>query len=356
MRAESERGVGPPDLRHLFRMTDDTGMLQHARHGIPDRRHGYTTDDNARALLVALKLQEVWEVPRSRELAELYLSFLGHAQREDGGFRNFMDYQRRFLPEEESEDCFGRCLWALAAVLGSAGALGDAAQERLEWALPRAAALRFLRGQAHAVRALALLVEARFALRRTRPLLRKLSGSLLDAYREACRPDWRWFEPEATYGNADLPHALLLAWAATGDERYRQAGTQTLDFLLESVWTGKLFRPVGNRGWWRQGEAPARYDQQPLEAGTTADACLTAYRLTGEERYRRAAAGALAWFHGRNSRKVDLYDAQTGGCRDGITPAGANRNQGAESLLSMLWAQLVWTETVQRREETPVYA
>ncbi len=122
----TEKSLGQlPELKvnHLNQMTDDTGMLQHAIFTVPNRREGYTTDDNARALILAVLLEHM-DKDRAGEagLASakspgFYLSFLEHAfNPETGRFKNFLGYDRRWNETDGSEDCHGRALWALGAV------------------------------------------------------------------------------------------------------------------------------------------------------------------------------------------------------------------------------------------------
>ncbi len=98
--------------------------------------------------------------------------------------------------------------------------------------------------------------------------------------------------------------------------------------------------PIGSQGFYRQNGEKARFDQQPLEAAGAVSACLQAYRVTGDSRWRNEAWSAFNWFLGDNDLQLPLYDSVTGGCRDGLHPDRANENQGAESTLSFLMALL----------------
>jgi hypothetical protein len=169
-----------------------------------------------------------------------------------------------------------------------------------------------------------------------------LARRLLNLYESIRRPDWKWFEDVVAYGNARMPQALLLVGSACGDERMLAAGIESLDWLMEiqRSETNGHFVPIGSQGFYRQGNEPARFDQQPIEAAGAVSACLEAYRVTGDIRWRTQAWSAFNWFLGDNDLQVSLYDCETGGCRDGLHPDRANQNQGAESTLSFLMALL----------------
>lgn len=343
--------VPRPHLGHLRRLTDDTGMIQHALGPVPNRATGYTADDNARALLVCLEAIRAGD-REAEELAGTYLAFLAWALGPDGWFHNNFSYDRRPLPEEPSEDCQGRCLWALAAAARhwAGTSQGRAAARFFQQGLAAAPRLRHVRGRANLVVALAEWLggedgaegagspaegPARAAVE---DLLRQAAGALVRAW-ETCRgPGWEWFEDCLTYDNAMLPYALLRAARVTGDRRYREAGLATLEFLAGVTFRNGLFWAVGNKGWYPRGGQPAPFDQQPVEAGTTVLACLEAWRLTGDPGWAERAVQAGLWFTGRNALGLSLYDPDTGGCRDGLRERDTNPNQGAESTLAWLWA------------------
>ncbi|HEX9262190.1 MAG TPA: glycosyl transferase, partial [Candidatus Bathyarchaeia archaeon] len=106
-------------LDFLKAITDDTGIFQHSKFGTPNRLEGYTTDDNARALIAVTKHSQLKGNCQLYGLIDTYLSFLLHMQRENGKMHNFLSYDRSFLDEEGSEDCLGRTLWACGYVLNS---------------------------------------------------------------------------------------------------------------------------------------------------------------------------------------------------------------------------------------------
>lgn len=344
-----------PRLTHLRRLTDDTGVIQHALGPLPNRATGYTADDNARALVAALLAHQAGD-PDGLALAPVYLAFLAYAQGPDGWFHNTFAYDRRPLPEDPSDDCQGRCLWGLAVAARSlAGTrLGWSAAQLFARGLAAAGRIRYLRGHAGVAVACATwlggeapqgasdLPEGGPPPAQVRVALTEAASALAEAW-EACRGGgWEWFEDVMTYDNALLPYALLRAARVTGSRRYRQAGLATLEFLAEATFRGGVFWPVGNRGWYPRGGRPADFAQQPLEAGAMVLACREAWHLTGDPRWAECAESALAWFLGRNALGISLYDAETGGCQDGLEEEGANRNQGAESTLAWLLAAYTW--------------
>jgi hypothetical protein len=334
----------PLSLDHLRRLTDCFGILQHANHALPDYRTGYTTDDNARALVVAVKHHRLHGDELSRELAGRYLAFLLYAQMSDGRFHNFVGYERKLLDEVGSEDCFGRAIWALGWVLLSppqSGLVGPA-EHMFHRALPWLTSLEHPRGKAISITALHRWAEARpEELPRARELTEHLAGGLIDRYREHSRPDWEWLLPEMTYANAKLPEGLFRAYQITGCEEYLAVARRTMEFLCAKTFRGDVLCLVGNDGWYRSDEEePPLYDQQPIDAAVMVEASLAAFDATGEAQHLTHAWAALEWFFGRNRHGMALYDAETGGCFDALTERGVNQNRGAESAISLLLAQL----------------
>lgn len=344
-------------LNHLNRMTDDTGMLQHSIFTIPNRGEGYTTDDNARALIFAVLLEQHGkdDLP-SVNSTSLYLSFLEHAfNSEKGRFRNFLRYDRRWNEPVGSEDSHGRALWGLGTVLGRSQDLGcrGAAGRLFEFSLPAALEFSSPRAWAYTLLGIQEYLTSYPGDRDAQKIREALSRRLLDMYESIRRPDWKWFENVLAYGNARLPQALLLAGTACSDDRMISIGLESLDWLSKTQHCemNRHFVPIGSQGFYRQGGEKARFDQQPIEAAGAVSACLQAYRVTGDTRWRAEAWTAFKWFLGDNDLQLPLYDPATGGCRDGLHPDRANENQGAESTLSFLMALL---EMQSLQESEPV--
>ena len=354
-------------LNHLNRMTDDTGMLQHAIFTIPNRSEGYTTDDNARALILAVLLegldvrqpeknQQSQVDPPTVDVASLYLSFLEHAfNSAKGRFKNFLRYDRRWNEAVGSEDCHGRALWGLGTVLGRAHDHGvrGAAGRLFEFSLPVAVEFSSPRAWAYTLLGIQEYLNSYPGDRDAQKVRSALSRRLLEMYESIRRPDWKWFENVLAYGNARLPQALLLVGSACSDDRMVSAGLESLDWLSQTQHceTNGHFVPIGSQGFYRQDGEKARFDQQPLEAAGAVSACLQAYRVTGDSRWRHEAWSAFNWFLGDNDLQLPLYDSATGGCRDGLHPDRANENQGAESTLSFMMALLEMRSLQEPKQE-----
>jgi hypothetical protein len=323
---------------HILRMTDDTGMFQHARISIPDLDKGYTTDDNARALIMAVMLQERYPTQAYLSLVYRYLGFVLYAQAENGGFRNFMTYSRQFTEEEGSEDCFGRCIWALGYTLASPampGGIKRACTAAVKRALYRIPTITSLRGQANTMMGISLIGgnEAKIFM----PVLAR---SLLKKFDQCAQKEWPWFEDELTYDNAVLPGALFVAYCHLRQDKLLSAAQVSLDWLDHITFRNGYFQAIGCKGWMLQGAEPTQYDEQPIEACTTALAHLAAYDATGDGAMLELAQRSFAWYSGKNSCGESLIDMETGGCCDGITPDGINQNQGAESIVGYCIANL----------------
>jgi glycosyltransferase involved in cell wall biosynthesis len=335
----------PLKLGHLRRMTDDTGMLQHAIFSVPNYDEGYTIDDNARALMVSALLEALGN-EEAGELASRYLAFILYAfDTGTGRFRNFMDYRRRWLDEEGSDDSQGRTLWALGTVLGHSNmpSLHGMAGQLFEVALPAILGTTSPRAWAFALIGIREYLQRFGGDRRAGQVRAELAERLLGLYRRHRSDDWRWYEDRLTYCNAALPHALLQGGHAMDNPEMIDAALESLAWLgdLQRADTGgRHFVPVGSNGFYPRGGERARFDQQPVEAQATVSAALEAYRVTGDERWRRDARRAFEWFLGRNDLDLSVYDPTTGGCRDGLHPDRLNGNQGAESTLAFLQSLL----------------
>jgi len=332
-------------LDHLRHMTDETGMLQHAIFTVPNYREGYATDNNARALMVSALLEALGG-SEAFELASRYLAFIWYAfNTETSRFRNFMDYQRHWLEDSGSDDSHGRALWALGTVLGrsNTAALQSMAGHVFEQALPAILDTTSPRAWAFALIGIHEYLQRFSGDRRASQIREELAGRLLALYLNHRAEDWHWFEPKLTYSNAALPHALLMCGQSIPNIAMTEAGLESLSWLtavqLADPDAGH-FIPIGSNGFYERNGERARFDQQPIEAQAMVSACLEAYRLTGNKRWRKEARRAFEWFLGRNDLNLPIYDPTTGGCRDGLHPERANENQGAESTLAFLQALL----------------
>jgi len=323
---------------HIFRLTDDTGMLQHSKYSIPDPKHGYTTDDNARALIMALMLYERYEKKEYLDLVYRYASFLLHAQNERGRFKNFMGYDRKWLEEEGSEDCFGRCLWALGYALSNENTppgVKHCLFHILKKAMPHTAALGSPRGKAYSIIGLARLDDAD-----ARRLAFEAAQSLCRQYEEYRDGEWKWFENIVAYCNSVLPWSLIAAYRATEEKRFLEVAEESLEFLGGVTFQDGYFKPVGCDGWLLKGGRPAEFDEQTVEACEAVLTYLEAYEATCRKKYLQKAKSCHAWYEGTNSKGIRLIDRESGGCFDGLTRQGLNLNLGAESLVSYVISYL----------------
>jgi glycosyltransferase involved in cell wall biosynthesis len=342
--AIKDHELPPLKLDHLQRMTDGTGLLQHAIYAVPNYTEGYSTDDNARALYLTVLLEDLEEpaIGEAERLAARYMAFLAHAfDPETGRFRNFMAYDRRWLEDVGSEDSQARALWALGAVLGRScnERLRGIAGWLFDRALPVAPMFSSPRAWAFTLVSIHEYLRRFSGDRAAQAIQETLAGRLMGLYKERSSPEWLWFEDIVSYDNAKLPHALLLAGHWLDRPDMIEAGLEALAWVAEIQGAdASHFVPIGNRGFLRQGGERARFDQQPIEVQSMVSACLEAYRLTQEEEWREKAQRIFEWFLGRNDLGLSLYDPGTGGCRDGLHADRANQNQGAESTLAFLMA------------------
>ncbi|MFO7738507.1 MAG: glycosyltransferase family 4 protein [Desulfatiglandaceae bacterium] len=342
-------------LDHLKALTDDTGILQHANHTIPDRTHGYCTDDNARALLVAAMGQKY--LPTNGLgldfLSGHYLGFLLYAYDEKNGrFRNFMTYSRQWMEEIGSEDAHARALWCLGKAVAFLDDPGHLAMSTTLFNKALRAVENF-----HSPRAFA------FSLVGMHAYLHKFSGDsdvrrireviadrLFNQFKNNGTDDWPWLENALNYANGKLPHALLLSgqWMQRSD--MIDMGLKSLKWLLSVQTEEGHFVPIGNNGWYEKGGPKARFDQQPIESNAMIEACIEAFNITRDKTWIDSAVMCFNWFLGNNDLNLPLYDPKTGGCRDGLMADGINQNEGAESslawLLSLMTLQKLYADEI----------
>jgi hypothetical protein len=328
---------------HLDRLTDSTGLIQHAIYGVPRRESGYTTDDNARALRLCVRLWNQHAEEKMLKRLTTYLSFLEYARGVGRGFHNFLSYDRHWLDAEGCGDCQGQAVRSLAEVLGSR--LPDdyraLARELIDAVLPTLADMRNLRAQAYVILAWGHLWSA--GVKDIEPMegvAWSAARRLAECYGRVLRPGWQWFESRMTYANAVLPHALFVAAARWPKDAFLEIAKASFAFLDRETTAEAVFWPVGNEGWYPRGEEKAPYDQQPVEAVTMAEAALAAWNLLGGEDYLTIFRRCRGWFHGQNSLRQPLVDVLRGACCDGLQVPGVNRNQGAESTLAYLTVEM----------------
>jgi hypothetical protein len=334
------------NLNHLLRLSDNTGILQHATYQLPNYAEGYTTDDNARALILVTLLSKLGGsyYVDADTLATRYMAFLYYAYNpKTGRFRNFLDFNRTWLEEIGSEDSQGRALWSLGTVLSNSDDAGikSAAARLLGRVLPTTLELNSPRSWAFSLLGICEYLRCFSGDRAVVHAGRNLAERLFTLYCAHKGKDWFWFEDSVTYNNATLSHALLLAslWLHRTD--MAEAALESLLWLAELQTNEKGdFAPIGNDGFYRRGSTKPRFDQQPIEAGAMVSACLAAHHITNKRSWLYEAQRAFNWFMGQNDLGLALYNPDTGGCYDGLHPDRVNQNQGAESTLSFLMALL----------------
>ena len=329
-------------LDFLKAITDDTGVFQHTKFGTPNRLEGYTTDDNARALIAVTKHSQIKGNSKSDRLIDTYLSFLLHMQRADGKMHNFLSFDRNFLDDEGSEDCAGRTLWACGYVINSElpAEKRFLAKEIFDRAFRWACFFKSPRAKAFAILGLSHYHRAYTEDLNLTENIKILSNRLLEYYKSTRSSDWRWFEPYLTYENGRLPQALFEAYRETKQIRYIRVAEESLKFLLEVQILNDKFVPIGNYGWYKKGESRSMYDQQSVEASSMTEAALSAYRETSNRFYKTMARTIFDWFLGMNTQNAFVCNSAIGGCYDGLTEKGLNLNMGAEATVCYLSARM----------------
>jgi glycosyltransferase involved in cell wall biosynthesis len=329
------------NLDHLFRMSDSTGVLQHACFSIPNNHEGYCTDDNARALVLTVLLEDLGkDSPELHQAASTYAAFLNYAfNPETCRFRNFMSFDRHWLEENGSDDAQGRAVWALGTCVGRSRrrSFQSWAMQLFQNALPACASTTSPRAWALSLIGIHEYLRRLSGDRLVSQMRDTLTEKLIDLYEDTATDDWPWFEDVASYNNAKLPHALILSGRWSGNERATQIGLRSLRWLAEKQQSARgRFRPIGCNGFCRRGEPAAKYDQQPIEAHATLSAAIEAFNAVQDRYWCDQAHLAFDWFLGRNDLGQPLYDTTTGGCHDGLQENRLNENQGAESTLAFL--------------------
>ncbi len=329
-------------LTHVKRLTDDTGIVQHAKYGIPNLKEGYCLDDNARALLLTLMAYEQNKSKEALDLLPIYLSYIQYMQKDDGNFRNFLSFKRQYLDEVGSEDSFGRTVWALGFLINSApnNSYREFAEELFVRSIPHFSALVHLRGQANTIIGISNYLRVHPHNEDLLHQLTELTKPIMQAYEKHNEPDWHWFEEKLTYDNAILPLALLHSSEITGDTKVREAALQSIEFLESLTLSKGYLSPIGSDGWYYRGSSMAIFDQQAIETMAMVLMYYKAFEISLNPDYISKMYLCYQWFLGENTLRLPLYDHETKGCCDGLQAGGLNRNQGAESTLAYLISHL----------------
>ncbi|AZI27294.1 glycosyltransferase [Pedobacter sp. G11] len=335
-------GMPALNLNHINLLTDDTGIIQHARFGIPNLKEGYCIDDNARALIMALMAFEQDKNQKALKLIPVYLSFIQYMQREDGNFRNFLSFNRNYLDEVGSEDSFGRTIWSLGYLIAVApnNSYREFGRELFSHSVTHFKDLKYLRGKANTVIGIANFLSVHQGDELLITEINQLAKSLVSSYHANKDGDWHWFEDILTYDNAILPLALLHHYEATGNQESYQIAMESIEFLNSFSFENGYLNPVGNAGWMKKHGKNPIYDQQAIETMAMVLLYAKTFEITKDIKYLNMMHTSYEWFLGKNSLHIPLYDFETNGCADGLQFNSVNRNQGAESTLAYFISHL----------------
>jgi len=329
-------------LTHINRLTDDTGIIQHANFGIPNLKEGYCLDDNARALLMVLMVYRQMKDKRALKLSSIYLSYIHYMQNEDGTFRNFLSFSRNFLDEVGSEDSFGRTIWALGYLLDNAPNDAYYQTGKLVFfnASPNFEKLKSIRSIANTMIGISHYLRSNPSDDSMTERLRNLAHKLIKHYEENESPDWKWFESLLAYDNGILPLALLHSAELLNDDKIKRTALESMDFLTKHTLKQNYLSVIGNEQWYKKDGERSVYAQQPIDAMAMVLMYHQAFHVTKDKDYINKLYTSFLWFLGENDLRLSLYDFETKGCCDGFESYGVNRNQGAESTLAYLISHL----------------
>jgi glycosyltransferase involved in cell wall biosynthesis len=332
----------PFSLTHINRMTDDTGIIQHAKFGIPNLKEGYCLDDNARALLMVLMAYRQMKDMRALELSPIYISYIHYMQNADGTFRNFLSFNRNFLDEIGSEDSFGRTIWALGYLLGNApnDAYYQTGKSVFFNASPYFENLKSIRGIANTMIGISYYLKSNPSDDSMTERLRNLANKLVEHYDKNEAPDWKWFESLLAYDNGILPLALLCSAGILNDDRITKTAFESMNFLTKYTLKDNYLSIIGNEKWFQKNSERSVFAQQPIDAMAMVLMYHQAFHITKDKDYLNKLYTSFLWFLGENDLRMSLYDFETQGCCDGFERSGVNRNQGAESTLAYLISHL----------------
>jgi glycosyltransferase involved in cell wall biosynthesis len=332
----------PFSLTHINRLTDDTGIIQHAKFGIPNYKEGYCLDDNARALLMVLMAYREMKDSRALELSPIYLSYIHYMQNPNGTFRNFLSFSRNFLDEVGSEDSFGRTIWALGYLLGNAP--NDAYYQTGKMiffnASPNFEKLKSIRSIANTIIGISYYLKSNPSDDAMTERLRNLAHVLVNHYYANESANWHWFESLLAYDNGILPLALLHSAEILNDDKITEIGLATMNFLTSHTLKDNYLSIIGNKKWYKKEGERSVFAQQPIDAMAMVLMYHQAFHVTKDKAYLNKLYTSFLWFLGENDLRMSLYDFETNGCCDGFESYGVNRNQGAESSLAYLISHL----------------
>lgn len=353
--AFAKLGELPPfSLDHVRRITDKTGIIQHATYGIANLKEGYCLDDNGRALLMILMAYKEYKTPIACDLIPVYLGYMHYMQNEDGTFRNFLAFNGNFLDEQGSEDSFGRGIWALGYLLDHSptDAWYQTGKTLFLNAVPVFDKLQFIRAIANTVIGVSYYMQHIPGDMGMMEQLKRLVDKLVTQYDRNATDDWKWFEDTMTYDNAILPLALLHAAEVMRDDKVKHVAMESMRFLTDVTMKDGYLSVIGNENWYTKGGERSIFAQQPVDAMAMVLMFRQAYLLTGDKVWLEKLYTSFRWFLGENDLRVSMYDAETHGCCDGLESDRINRNQGAESTLAYLISRLAVAELIEAKHIT----
>ena len=324
------------DLSHFTRLTDDTGIIQHAKYNIPNLKEGYCIDDNSRALLMALMAYRLNKDKEVLTQISVFLNFIYYMQLENGNFRNFLSFGRKFLDKSGSEDSFGRTIWALGYLIRFAP---NESFKQIGWeifykSVMYSDRLKSIRGSANTIIGIYHYLKENPNYEGIIILINKLVLNIVESYEKHSSPDWQWFEDEMTYDNGILPLALFSAYEITGEVKILKIAEETSTFLESLTYKNGYFAPIGNKNWYKQGNIIPEFDQQPIDVMAMILLYHQMFEIKKDGKYIDKLFACYLWFLGENSLRLTVYDHETKGCCDGLDENGLNRNQGAESTIA----------------------
>lgn len=343
----------PFSLDHIKRMTDDTGIIQHAKFGIPNLKEGYCLDDNSRALLMVLMTYRQKKDKLALDLAPIYLSYIHYMQNKNGTFRNFLSFNRNFLDEVGSEDSFGRTIWALGYLMDNAPNDAYYQTGKLVFfdAAPNFENIQSIRGIANTMLGISYYLKSNPSDDSMTERLRNLAGKLIKHYEINSSSSWKWFESILAYDNGILPLSLLHAAKRLNDDSIKEIAIESMNFLTEQTLKDGYLSIIGNEKWYSKEGGRSMFAQQPLDALAMVLMYHQAFHLTKDKEYLTKLFTCFMWFMGENDLRMNLFDFETKGCCDGFEKYGVNRNQGAESSLAYLISHLIVLQAFDEYEQ-----
>ncbi len=331
-------------LNHFYSLTDSTGLLQHATYTIPDYSQGYCTDDNARALLMAVKLNRFTHSKESEKLITKFLSFLDYMQIENGTFINMLSYSKNHLSNNKSEDAFGRSIWALGYTIKYAPLINqkEFANKLFLKAMPNFKFLNDLRGIAGSIMGIVFYLKNYPENETLKMQLKEFLSRLADSYNSISDKNWHWYEDKISYDNAILPLSMFTGAAFLNEKHYLKMAMKSLTFLETISFKNNHLSLIGNENWLEKGQQKSLFSQQPIDAlsFTLIYQCL--YKITNDKKYKTKMKTSFSWFLGNNDLFTSVYDKNSKGCSDGLFKDSLNLNQGGESLLAWLISYLTY--------------